>query len=256
MISGAVMGIAGGLLLWLLGYVGPIMFIPVTLLAAIVGAIVFGVPGYLFERKVEREKEQEAARIASLQGMAVPASYVVINVAPQGQQVYSQQPQAAAPGYQPASAPKAWPPVEPLCVIETSDEKDVWRAVRAAALPPDRILGFTGKLPQDIAVEFGLTGITFMKISRVQGDATVNPGDLDRIGNLIEMHFTAGPGRYVVLPCLENLVQAGNVANVRRLLEVVKDIATQSRGSMLVSVDRTSLPEAVVATLERGNFRL
>jgi hypothetical protein len=248
-VSGAVMGIAGGLLLWLLGYVGPVLFIPITILGALVGAIVFGIPGFLFERKVEREKQEEDARIAALQA-APPASVVVINVAPQGQGGY-QQPQA-----QQQRSIRPWPPVEPLCVIETSDEKDVWRSVRAAALPQDRILGFTGKLPQDIAVEFGLTGVTFMKISRVQGDGIVSPGDLDRIGNLIEMHFSAGPGRFVVLPCLENLVQAGNVSNVRRLLEVTKDIATQTRGSLLVSVDPASLPQDVVATLERGNLRL
>jgi hypothetical protein len=273
-LSGAVMGIAGGLLLWLLGYVGPILFIPFIIIGAVIGAVVFGVPAILFERKVEREKQEAVASPGA--GPASP--YVVINVAPQGRAessqpqsasssvvnipVYATQagasagPSATAPGGPADRPPRAWPPVEPLCVMETSDEKEVWKTVRAASLPVDRVLGFTTRLPEDIAVEFGLTGITFLKISRVQGDKTVDPGDLDRIGSLIEMHFAAGQGRYVALPCLENLVQAGNVANVRRLLEVARDLASQSRGSMLVSVDRASLPESIVATLERGNFRL
>jgi len=173
-----------------------------------------------------------------------------------GQPVARPEPSAPVPPAPSGTGSKAWPLTEPLCVLETSDEREVWRTVKTAPVSGELLLGFTTRLPEDILKEFDMTGIRLLKVSRVQGDSVVHPGDLDRIGSFIERHFEAGPGRFVVLPCLENLVEAGNVSNVRRLLEVARDLAMQTRGSMLVSVDKASLPDAVVATLERGVVRL
>jgi hypothetical protein len=140
--------------------------------------------------------------------------------------------------------------------MEASQEKDVWETVHSSALTPDRLLCFTTGIPEDIAREYGLMGAKFYKVTRVEGEGAVNPGDLDRLGNLIEMHFGTGPGKAVALPALENLVAAGTVQNVRRLLEVMRDIAQQSHGTMLVSVDPVSLSSMSVALLERGMCRL
>ena len=128
--------------------------------------------------------------------------------------------------------------------------------VHASPVTPDRLLCFTTGIPDEVARGFGLVGAKFYKVTRVEGEGTVNPGDLDRIGNLIELHFNTGPGKAVVLPALENLVAAGNVQNVRRLLEVMRDLAQQSHGIMLVSIDTVSLPETSVTLLERGTCRI
>ena len=143
-VSGAILGIATGLLLWLFGLVGPILFIPFIILGAVVGAVLFGLPAILFERKVERERRQEDAELAAYRARssgAQPASpYVVINVASQDQQafaqptaapstvnipVYATQPAAPppspppgpmppGPGAAPPNVPRPWPLTEPL----------------------------------------------------------------------------------------------------------------------------------------------
>ncbi len=305
--SGVVLGIAGGLLLWLMGYVGPVYFLPIVLIAAAVGGILFGVPGYLFERKVNREREEaheeaeaEAARerraaramATSPTQMPAPAGtpVIVLQVGGAGGpyatvpaqtvmnfQGYGAAPTApvattaggrgttvapaGAPGGHPSarpstSAPPTWPLDEPLCVMETNREKDVWAVAQRAHILPEKIIGFTTLPPEEIAQEFGVLLTSVRKVSRVEGDANVDPGDLERIGNIIERHLEGGEGRVVVLPALENLVEAGNVRNVRRLLEVVRDLAQGSKGSMLVSLDPVSLPEANVSLLERGTFKL
>lgn len=149
-----------------------------------------------------------------------------------------------------------WPLQEPLCILETGREKDAWEAARALNLPPEKVIGFTTFPPEEIAKEFGLPIPALHKVSRVEAEANVDPGDLERIGNFIERHLDGGEGRVVVLPSVENLVEAGNVRNVRRLLEVVRDLAQGSHGSMLVTLDPVSLPEAHVTLLERGAFKI
>jgi hypothetical protein len=61
--SGAVLGIAAGLLLWFLGFYGPVYFIPFTIIGAVVCGILFGLPGVMYERKVERERHWTDARV-------------------------------------------------------------------------------------------------------------------------------------------------------------------------------------------------
>ncbi len=296
--SGAVMGIAGGLLLWLMGWVGPVYFPYFVVAGAVIGGILFGVPGYLFERKVVRERksaqaeasakaaadyaaalaharEQGAAAAAASASAAAsapgyPSSYggtmgptgapawtpmssAGATAAPIGPGTAGGSPGVSATG---ADTPVTWPLDEPLCVLETNRERDAWEATKALHLSPDRIIGFTTFPPEDLAHDLGIPAASIFKISRVEGEGNVDPGDLERIGNFIERHLGGGEGRVVVLPAVENLVEAGNVRNVRRLLEVVRDLAQGSRGSMLVTLDPVSLPEAQVTLLERGARKL
>lgn len=274
--SGVVLGITGGLLLWLFGYVGPVYFLIFVLVGAVVGGIAFGVPGFLFQRKVIREREQaeeqqkaedaaKAAAAAEARRRArATAAAPVWNPAPVGQTTWAPMfPSPAADGTAAAAAPAApsrpvptWPLTEPFCVYETSNEKEVWQIVKALGLDSSKIIGFTTQPPEGVAADLGMPAANFRKISRVEGEDTIDPGDLERLGNLIERHLEGGPARVVVLPGVENLVEAGNVRNVRRLLEVIRDLAQGSKGSLLVSLDPVSLPEANVTLLERGGCKL
>lgn len=297
--SGVVLGVAGGMLLWLVGLVGPVYFLPIVVAGAIVGALVFGIPGVIFERKVNRERKAVEDEIAARKAAARDARRAAAAAAPSQPQVVvvvgpgqtAPYPGAAPGGYYPGQAapsrgsstwaPTAaasagggsaaaaavmveettktvptWPLTEPLCYMETGREKDVWEVVRKAQIAPDKFIGFTTAPCESVCSDLGFPVDIFRKISRIEAEDSMAPGDLERIGNYIERHLEGGEGRVVVLPGLENLVEAGNVRNVRRLLEVLRDLAQGSHGSILVALDPGSLPEASVTLLERGAHRL
>ncbi len=156
----------------------------------------------------------------------------------------------------PPPPPPPWPLEEPLCYVETDKEEELWGRIGAAGLTASQVLGFTKQNPEGVVAKFSLEGATLYRISTIEGDGSVLPTDLERIGLFIDRHLSAGPGRVVVLPGLEHLVEATNVRNVRRLLDVVRDLALPKRGSMLFSVDRSSLPAEQTAVLERLALRL
>jgi hypothetical protein len=154
----------------------------------------------------------------------------------------------------PTSIPQ-WPFL-PLSVLETANEGNVWVVVRSSGLPRDSLLCFTRETPSLLTGEYGLSGAAIYRISRVEGEDTVTPGDLEKICSLAERHFAKSSGRAVVLPGLETLVDSSSAKNVARLLEVMRDLAQQSRGAVLVSFDPESLPSNQAAMLRRGAVRL
>lgn len=302
LMSGAVLGLCGTLLLWLDGFLGPVLLLPLLVVGPVVGAVALGVPGILYERRILRERqayranqaEAKAAREAEARRKAAasaPASaagqqpMVVVHVAGGQGGSYMAPPYASPSGAaatptwtplsgpaEPLGAPAAgksaaaapvvvsgpphWPMEEPMCVLESSREEEIWEVVKAAAVPAERVIAFTTEPPDSVAALLGFPASTFRRISRVEGEENFPPGDLERIGNAIERHLEMGEGHLVVLPGLENLVEAGNVRNVRKLLEVLRDLAQGSKGSVLVSLDPVSLPDASVTLLERGAHKL
>jgi hypothetical protein len=158
-----------------------------------------------------------------------------------------------------ANAPNTgllWPASEPLCAIEASQEDVVWEFVRHNAPAPDRVLAFTFGFPEEVAQRSGLPRSVFHRISRVEGKDSLTPGDLEKIGYLVERHLAGREGCLVVLPCLENLVEVNQTRNVRRLLDVLRDFASGTKGSILFSLDPVSLPATSVTLLERGAKRV
>jgi hypothetical protein len=161
----------------------------------------------------------------------------------------------AAPVISPPEVVPQWP-FQPLTVLETTDEKNVWKVVGKSGLQRDGLLCFTREAPSLLTGEFGLQGATIYRLSRVEGENTVGPGELEKIIDIIERHLAKGSGRAVVLPSLEGLVEATSVKSVGRLLEVARDLAQTSRSAVLVSFDPKTLPENQAALLRRGAVRL
>ena len=249
--SGVVLGIITALLLWFLNYVDPITMVFLAVILGALFGIAVGVPAHSLNKKIlkERKKLGEApafypAALAT-QAPPLPVQPSAANTAP---------PVAVAASIPAAQAPppSAWPLFEPLCFLETSRERDLLEIAGAAGLPPQRLLVFLTQTAEVLLPEYGLAGVEAIKLSRVEGEDVVSPGDLDRLGYLMEKHFAKGQGYKVVLPSVEALVEAAGVKNVRRLLDVARELAQGSAGSLLLSIFPKALPEEQVAILERG----
>ncbi len=80
----------------------------------------------------------------------------------------------------------------------------------------------------------------------------IKPGDLDRIGHLLEAHLRTGEGKAVVVEALDMIIDANQVKGARRLLDVVREIAQENKGTVLVQLNPSSLPLAERTRLEEG----
>lgn len=134
-----------------------------------------------------------------------------------------------------------WPLQEPLCVVQVAGEVGLWRWVRETVPGDRKLLCFTHQLRAQVLGTEVPDGVNVLQLSRVEGENMVSPSDVDRIGSFMEQHFTAGTGGLVVLAGLETVVEAAGIGSVRRLLDVGRDLAQQSRGSLLVSMDPARL---------------
>ncbi len=235
--SGVVLGIVLGLLMWLLNYVDPVTMIILIVILSIVFAVAIGLPARYLIGKIRRERA--AATV-------VPPAAPVFAMPPP--------PVPSGPVGPPAPAPAlpVWPLFEPLVFLETNQEKNLLLMTQNAGVPPDRLLLLLAFASNFQLQELGLSQAEVVRISRVEGEDVVPPGDLDKIGYLIEKHFGKGQGYKVVLSSIETLVEANGPKNVRRLLDVAREVAMSSRGSMLVSLDPKAIAKDPVAMLERG----
>ncbi|MCL5984628.1 MAG: DUF835 domain-containing protein [Candidatus Thermoplasmatota archaeon] len=252
--SGVVLGIITALLLWFLNYVDPITMVFLAVFLGALFGIAVGVPARSLNKKIlkERKKLGEAPAFYPAAPAAQAPPQPPLPVQPST--ASPAPPVATAASILVAQAPPApaWPLFEPLCFLETSRERDLLEIAGAAGLPPQRLLVFLTQTAEVLLPEYGLAGVEAIKLSRVEGEDVVSPGDLDRLGYLIEKHFAKGQGYKVVLPSVEALVEAAGVKNVRRLLDVARELAQGSAGSLLLSIFPKALPEEQVAILERG----
>ncbi|MDE1820415.1 MAG: DUF835 domain-containing protein [Euryarchaeota archaeon] len=155
-----------------------------------------------------------------------------------------------------SKTPWTWSLSVPLSSLETYQEEDVWGLVRKTSIDPTRLLLFTQGSRDALLRDPRLAGATIYKVSRMEGEHIVSPADVDKLGDMISIHFSKGKGRAVVLPGLETVVESTNARNVRRLLDLVRDLALESRGTVLFSVDPGSLSAADLTLLERGSEQL
>ena len=216
--SGVVLALAVVLVLWLLGIVSANLLLPLLIAGAVVLGVAFGVPGLMLARRIRRL--------------------------------------GAAPSERVPTTPPAWSPSAPFSVYETPREEDAWKAFIAQRQDPRLLLGFTRDLPASVQATFDLSGAILYRISRAEGEGIISPSDADRLGFLIEQHLSRGPGRIVVLPGVEGLVEAGNLVSVRRLFDLGREKAIEHHGAVLTTLDPASLSPDQRAVLERDAVRL
>lgn len=250
-VSGLIIGLCIAFLLQLYSLASPNFFVLDLILGAIVGLVIFGIVGAVVGRnEVIIPPNSEVTTTVVVSAPPVYAPYPPVYPA------YAAPPAPTpAPGSEPMKSTPTWEAV-PLTVYEEPDETRVFSVVQASKVERDKLLVFTREAPDQLRERYGLQGSSIHKITRVEGEDNVAPGDVDRIGYLIEAHFSKGPNRSVVLPGLETLVDASSIKNVRRLLEVARDLAQSSQGTILTSVDNKVLPPSQVALLEQGAVKL
>lgn len=154
----------------------------------------------------------------------------------------------------PASADEvpAWPMV-PLTAVESEDARVVLRMGARSGLSRDKILVLATELPAEVSVQFGLAGAEIWRIARVEGDRQISPNELDRIGHLIETFLGQESGRAVILGGLELLADSVSVAAVRRLLQITREVAQNTRGAVVYHLDPRAFPADQLRMLEEGS---
>jgi PKD repeat protein len=145
----------------------------------------------------------------------------------------------------------AWPE-GPLTVLETSERMAVLRMAANAPIPKEDVLLLVKESPEVVEKEAGLKGMNVMQVAISDGENKIKPGDLDRIGHLLEAHLRTGEGKAVVVEALDMIIDANQVKGARRLLDVVREMAQENKGTVLVQLNPSSLPLAERTRLEEG----
>lgn len=159
---------------------------------------------------------------------------------------------AAAVAESPSSArDEPWPMV-PLTLLETRDPQRLWAKAAASGTERDKMLVISPELPGKVAGVYGLAGATVWRLTRIEGENNLPPADVDRVGHVIESHFSKGSARTVVLTGIEKIVDAAGLRSTVRLLEVVRDLAETTRGAVLLSVNPELLKPEELRQLEEG----
>lgn len=202
-------------------------------------------------------------------GEAVPAAPSPPPPAPSPLPEPSPPPESPAETHEPSSGPEPSDPTlpprppsasvfpeEPLCHLETPREEELWERVGSTGIPAGDVLGFTRRDPSELTSRYGLAGASLFRISTVEAEGALRPVELEKIASLIERHLATGSRKVVVIASVEHLVEATNVRNVRRLLDVSRDLAFPVHGTVLFSMDASSLPAEQSALLKRGSHLL
>ena len=152
------------------------------------------------------------------------------------------------------SRPKVLPswPEEPLTILETSERGAVLRMAASAPLPKESVLLLVRESPEVVEKAQGLQGMKIVQAAVSEGENKVKPGDLDRVGHLLEDHLRSGEGKTVVIEALDMIIDANQVKGARRLLDVVREVAQENKGRVLVQLNPSSLSREDRTRLEEG----
>lgn len=129
-----------------------------------------------------------------------------------------------------------WPMV-PITIVETPEPSKFWSIVGSSGVERDKMLVFCTESPGELSASYGLAGATLWRIASSEGEGKVKPGDVDRLGLLIEDHFAQASGQAVVLKGLDRIIEEAGFRGARRLLEVAREVAEKTRGAVIVHVD-------------------
>lgn len=156
----------------------------------------------------------------------------------------------------PAEKPRSsslppWPMV-PLTILESASYESLWEMAAASGIARNRMLVFSTDLPGVVAGQYGLSGAAIWQIARTEGENTVSPENLERFSYLIENHLGKAAGGTVVIGGLQMLIDSAGIKNVRRLLQVAREIAQSTRGAVLVAINPDTLTAIDLRRMEEG----
>lgn len=87
-------------------------------------------------------------------------------------------------------------------------------------------------------------------ITRLEGPEHVAPGALDALADRFEEHLRSAPGATVALEGTEYLVSQGSFLPVLRLVQFLRDVAQETGGQLVLSLNPASLEPREVSLLE------
>lgn len=140
----------------------------------------------------------------------------------------------------------------PLTAVETTTLAGFWAMAAASGIEREKMLIFTPDLPGKLTGTYGLVGASIFRIARTEGETNIGPGEIDRLGNLLENHLGKGSGRAVVLGGMEMLIDSSSLKSVRRLLQVAREVAETTRGAVLYALNPEILSQSERRQLEEG----
>ncbi len=144
-----------------------------------------------------------------------------------------------------------WPMV-PMTIVESQKAERMWAMVARSGFPRDHILVVSTEAPAHLSSVYGLAGAHFLRIARTEGEGNIFPADIDRLGNLMELHLQGGSARAVVFQGIDVVTDSTSPKTVRRLIQVLREVAETSRGAVLVYLNWSLLPPEQLKALEEG----
>ncbi len=139
--------------------------------------------------------------------------------------------------------------LSPLTVVETHDPADVWAALQDETLEPSRMLIVT-KTPHDVPAMLAKGELWHMAYG--EGEGRVLPGDLDRLGSIIETHLTKTPGCVVYVDALDLVSHATSFKSARRLVQVTREMAEEHSAHALFRIPPGFYTPTELSQLEEG----
>lgn len=139
-----------------------------------------------------------------------------------------------------------------MTMVTTSDPAQFWAMVARSGVPRDHLLVVSNEAPSLLATSFGLAGARFLRIARTEGMDHVSPADIDRLGDVIEHHLEGESNRAVVIHGIDKVIDSTSPRAVRRLVQILKEVAEASRGAVLVHLNPSVLPTGELPILEEG----
>lgn len=94
------------------------------------------------------------------------------------------------------------------------------------------------------------SGTSTLWITRMEGEGRLSPGNLDGLGESASRHFHARSGSVVALDGLEYLCSQSSFPPVLRLMQFLRDIAQETDGHLLVSVNPAAFEKREISLLE------
>jgi tetratricopeptide (TPR) repeat protein len=161
-------------------------------------------------------------------------------------------------GKKEAGSSKKGPPPEaegaeraPIVLVEEARPRRFWsRVERTVAKGP--LLVASRERPTAIRTNRPALNEakTLLWITRLEGENNIAPGSLDALADRFEEHLRSHPGGTVALEGMEYLVSQGSFLPVLRLLQFLRDVAQETGGQVILSINPTSLEPREVSLLE------